>query len=77
MTKLDVYKELARRRRRKVEINKNTVDSIQYHAAIRTNIDREHMRVERHRLQGLLQTPVANPMLLRHRYEELTKALAK
>ena len=53
------------------------VDSIQYHANIRANIDRENMRAENHRIQRMLQTPVANPMLLRHRYEELTKAVAK
>ena len=77
MTKLEILKQLEKRRRRKVEINKGMVDSIQYHANVRANIDRENMRVEKHRIQGMLQTPVANPMLLRHRYEELQKALAK
>ena len=77
MTKLEILKQLEKRRRRKVEINKGMVDSIQYHANVRANIDKENMRVEKHRIQGMLQTPVANPMLLRHRYEELTKALAK
>ena len=74
--KLDVLKQLERRRRRKVEINKSMVDNIRYHADIRANMDREVMRAEKHRIQGLLQKPnVSHPMLLRHRYEELTKAI--
>ena len=76
MAKLEILKQLERRRRRKVEINKSMVDNIRYHADIRANIDREMMRVEKHRIQGLLQKPnVSHPMLLRHRYEELKKAL--
>ena len=74
--KLDVLKELKKRRRRKVEINKSMVDNIKYHADMRASVDREVMRAEKHRIHGLLQKPnVSHPMLLRHRYEELTKAL--
>ena len=76
MAKLEVLKQLQRRRRRRVEINKSMVDTIKYHADMRASIDREVMRVEKHRIRGMLQSPiVAHPMLLRHRYEELTKAL--
>ena len=75
MAKLEILKQLERRRRRKVEINKSMVDNIKYHADIRASVDREVMRAEKHRIQGLLQKPnVSHPMLLRHRYEELTKA---
>ena len=74
--KLEVLKQLQRRRRRRVEINKSMVDNIKYHADMRASIDREVMRVEKQRIQGMLQSPVvSHPMLLRHRYEELTKAL--
>ena len=76
MTKLDVLKELQKRRRRKVEINKSMHDNIKYHADMRASIDREINRAEKHRIQGLLLKPgCANPMLLRHRYEELSKLL--
>ena len=76
MGKVEVLKQLEKRRRKKVQINKSMVDSIQYHAAMRASIDRENMRAERDRLQGLLsKTNLAMPMLIRHRYEELEKAL--
>ena len=76
MAKLEILKQLERRRRRKVEINKSMVDNIKYHADMRASVDREVKRAEKHRIQGLLQEPnVSHPMLLRHRYEELTKAL--
>ena len=76
MGKVEVLKQLEKRRRKKVQINKSMVDSIQYHAQMRANIDRENMRAERDRLQGLLsKTNLAMPMLIRHRYEELEKAL--
>ena len=76
MAKLEILKQLERRRRRKVVINKSMVDNIKYHADLRASVDREVMRAEKHRIQGLLQKPnVSHPMLLRHRYEELTKAL--
>ena len=76
MAKLEILKQLERRRRRKVEINKSMVDNIKYHADMRASVNREAMRAEKHRIQGLLQKPnVSHPMLLRHRYEELTKAL--
>ena len=74
--KLDVLKEVQKRRRRKVEINKSMHDNIQYHANIRMNLDREINRAEKHRIQGLLLKPsCSNPMLLRHTYEELSKLL--
>ena len=76
MGKLEVLKQLERRRRRKLEINKSMVDNIKYHADMTANIDREVMRVEKHRIRGMLQSPIVHhPMLLRHRYDELTKAL--
>ena len=76
MGKVEILKQLEKRRRKKVQINKSMVDSIQYHAAMRASIDRENMRAERNRLQGLLgKTNLAMPMLIRHRYEELEKAL--
>ena len=76
MGKLEILKQLEKRRRKKVQINKSMVDSIQYHAQMRANIDRENMRAEKDRLQGLLsKTNLAMPMLIRHRYEELEKAL--
>ena len=76
MAKLEILKQLERRRRRKVEINKSMVDNIKYHADMRASVDREVMKAEKHRIQGLLQKPnVSHPMLLRHQDEELTKAL--
>ena len=76
MVKLDILKQLQLRRRRKVEINKSMHDNIKYHADIRASIDREINRAEKHRIQGLLLKPgCANPMLLRHTYEEISKLL--
>ena len=37
-----------------MEIHKSQQDNIQYHAAIRRQVDRENLRAERTRLQGLL-----------------------
>ena len=76
MGKVEVLKQLEKRRRKKVQINKSMVDSIQYHAQMCANIDQENARAERDRLKGLLsKTNLAMPMLIRHRYEELEKAL--
>ena len=76
MAKLEILKQLERRQRRKVEINKSMVDNMKYHADLGASVDREVMRAEKHRIQGLLQKPnVSHPMLLRHRCEELTRAL--
>ena len=76
MTKLEILKQLERRLRRKVEINKSMVDSICYHADMHASVDREVMRADKHRIQGLLQKPnVSHPMLPRHKCEELTNAL--
>ena len=58
--KLEVLKQLQRRRRRRVEINKSMVDNIKYHADMRASIDREVMRVEKQRIQGMLQSPVVS-----------------
>ena len=78
MGKLEILKQLEKRRRKKVEIQKSMVDNIQYHANMRASIDREVMRAEKDRIQGMLQKPnISNPMLMRHRYEELKKALGK
>ena len=73
---MKLLKELQNRRRRKVEINKSMHDNIRYHADMRASIDREINCAEKHRIQGLLLKPgCANPMLLRHRYEEISKLL--
>ena len=76
MAKLEILKQLERRRRRKVEINKSMVDNTKYHADMRASVEREAMRAKEDRIQGSLQKPnVSHPMCLRQRYEELTKAL--
>ena len=79
MTKLDVLKELERRRRKRVVLHKSQQDNIQYHAAIRRQVDRENMRADRTRLQGLLSKSggPATQQVIRDRYDELTKALGK
>ncbi len=77
MPKLDVLKQLEKRRRKRVEIHKSQQDNIQYHAAIRRQVDRENLRAERTRLQGLITKSggPATQQMIRDRYEELTKAL--
>ena len=47
MPHLDVLKALERRRRKRVEIHKSQQDNIQYHAAIRRQVERENIRAER------------------------------
>ena len=77
MPKLDVLKQLEKRRRKRVEIHKSLQDNIQYHAQLRRQVDRDNMRAERTRLQGLLTKSggPATQQMIRDRYEELTKAL--
>ena len=76
MPHLDVLKQLERRRRKRVEIHKSQQDNIQYHAAIRRQVDRENLRTDRMRLQGLLsKSGPATQQVIRDRYDELTKAL--
>jgi len=76
MTKLDVLKELERRRRKRVTLHKSQQDNIQYQAQLRRQWDREINRAEHTRLQGLLsKAGPATPQLIRDRYAELTKAL--
>ena len=75
MPHLDVLKTLERRRRKRVEIHKSQQDNIQYHAAIRRQVDRENLRAERTRLQGLLsKAGPATQQMIHDRYDELTKA---
>ena len=76
MTKLDVMKELEKRRRKRVELHKSQQDNIQYQAQLRRQWDREINRAERTRLQGLLsKAGPATQQVIRDRYDELTKAL--
>ena len=76
MTHLDVLKQLEHRRRKRVDIHKSQQDNIQYHAAIRRQVDRENMRADRTRLQGLLsKSGPATQQIIRDRYDMLTQAL--
>ena len=59
-----------------MEIHKSQQDNIQYHAAIRRQLDREINRAEHTRLQGLLHKAGPTTLqIIRDRYAELTKAL--
>ena len=74
--KLDILQALEKRRRKKVEINKSMVSSIQYHADVRRQIDREQMRAEHTRIKGqMARTGVWIPSVMRDRYDQLTKEL--
>ena len=76
MTKLDVMKELEKRRRKRVVLHKSQQDNIQYQAQLRRQWDREINRAEHTRLQGLLsKSGPATQQVIRDRYDELTKAL--
>ncbi len=76
MTNLDVLKQLEKRRRKRVEIHKSQQDNIQYQAQLRRQWDREIIRAERTRLQGLLsKAGPATRQVIHDRYDELTKAL--
>ena len=59
-----------------MEIHTSQQDNIQYHAAIRRQVERENIRAERTRLQGLLsKAGPATQQVIRDRYDELTKLL--
>ena len=76
MTKLDVMKELEKRRRKRVVLHKSQQDNIQYQAQLRRQWDREINRAEHTRLQGLLsKAGPATQQVIRDRYAELSKAL--
>ena len=76
MALLDIRKALEKRRRKRVEINRSMVSSIQYQADVRRQMDRDIMRAEHTRLKGLLsRLGVSNPHIMRDRYEQLTAAL--
>ena len=78
MGKLNVLKQLEERRRNKVEILKSHNDRIQYQASIRRHIDRENMRSERDRLQGIMaRGGLLSPELMRARYEHLRESLGE
>ena len=68
MVHLDILKELQKRRRRKVEINKSMHDNIKYHADMRASTDREINRAEapdtRLAPQARLLQPHATPASL-------------
>ena len=76
MTKLDVMKELEKRRRKRVVLHKSQQDNIQYQAQLRKQWDREINRAEHTRLQGMLsRAGPATQQVIRDRYDELTKAI--
>ena len=76
MTKLDVLKELEKRRRKRVVLHKSQQDNIQYQAQLRRQWDREINRAEHTRLQGMLsRAGPATQQVIRDRYDELTKAI--
>ena len=76
MTKLDVMKELEKRRRKRVVLHKSQQDNIQYQAQLRRQWDREINRAEHTRLQGMLsRAGPATQQVIRDRYDELTKAI--
>ncbi len=77
MPRLDVLKLLEKRRRKRVELHKSQQDNIQYQAAIRRQVERENLRAERTRLQGLLSRSggPATQQMIRDRYDEITKYL--
>ena len=76
MGKLEILKKLEARRRRRTEIQKSMVSHIQYQGDLRRAIDRQNMRAERSRLQGILsKNVVGTPQLARDRYEELNRNL--
>ena len=78
MGKLTVLKQLEERRRKRVEILKTHNDRIQYQASIRRHIDRENMRSERDRLQGIMaRGGLLSPELMRARYEHLRQSLGE
>ena len=78
MGKLSILKQLEERRRNRVEILKTHNDRIQYQASIRRHMDRENMRSERDRLQGIMaRGGLLSPELMRARYEHLKESLGE
>ena len=78
MGKLNVLKQLEERRRNRVEILKTHNDRIQYQASIRRHMEREQMRSERDRLQGVMaRGGLLSPELMRARYEHLRESLGE
>ena len=77
MTQLDILKKLHERRRKGPELQKTMMSRIEYQAGLRRAMDRETMRGERSRLEGILHRGrLPNPRLMRDRWEELEKQLA-
>ena len=76
MTHLALLKQLEKRRRNAVELNRSMVSSMQYQAAVRQAIDMATMRAEHTKIRGQLSKVGAwHPQVMRDRYEELTKVL--
>ena len=75
---LDIWQKLHQRRRKRVEINKSMVSSIQYQADLRRIIEVATMRAERDKIRGHLSKVGAwQPHVMRDRYRELQKALGE
>ena len=78
MTTLEILKRLERRRKKRVENNRNMVGSVLYQADLRKQIDRAQMRAERDRIKGHISKMGAwNPQIMRERYAELQRALGQ
>ena len=78
MTHLAILKKLEKRRRNAVELNRSTVSSSQYQAAVRRAIDMATMRAEHTKIRGQLSKVGAwHPQIMRDRYEELTRVLGQ
>ena len=77
MTNIDILAKLEARRRKGAEVQKSMVSKIQHQASLRRAMDRETMRGERARIEGVLaRGSLPNPRLMRDRWEELSKQLA-
>ena len=75
---LDIWQKLHQRRRKRVEINKSMVSSIQYQAELRRNVEVAQMRSEKDKIKGHLSKVGAwHPQVMRDRYRELQKALGE
>ena len=78
MGKLTVLKQLEERRRKRVDVLKAHNDRIAYQASIRRHMEREQMRSERDRLQGIMaRGGLLSPELMRARYEHLRDSLGE
>ena len=75
---LDIWQKLHQGRRKRVEINKSMVSSIQHQADLRRNIDLAQMIGERDKIEGHLSKLGAwHPQVMRIRYAELQHALGE